>query len=112
MTLGTNASLIEQIKYAPDEIDQDFLLESIKQLEEWDELGSEIGIDTPQDVRDLDDKLTEWQALSDIDIFEPKDVKQLKADYEDLEDEIARLNEIIEGLEDDNANLRITNVEV
>ena len=58
MTLGTNASLAEQIEYAPSEIDFDFILAELKELEEWRELmgNGEYSVD------DVKERLSEQEV--------------------------------------------------
>jgi hypothetical protein len=123
MTLGTNATLAERLIYAPGEVDTDELLAALHELEGWRELDDELNISSPYDVKKACDEAEDakllneaWKELEEIGIFEPRDVKFLKEKCEaqtdtisELEDEIARLNEIVAGLEETNFNLRTEN---
>ena len=87
MTLGTNATLEELIKYSPQEIDFDFILAELKELEEWRELGEAAG-DVEGQINDLE-----------IDIeLKDKQIEKLEYELDDANNEIERLKEIIENL--------------
>ncbi len=87
MTLGTNASLEELIKYSPQEIDFDFLLAELKELEGWRELGEAAG-DVEGRINDLE-----------IDIeLRDKQIENLEYALDDANNEIERLKETIENL--------------
>ena len=88
MTLGTNASLTEQIKYAPSEINFDLIVEAIEELEEWRELGESAGY-------------VEWRIddlESDINTKD-KDIEELEAKVDELSEEINYLKNRVEELE-------------
>lgn len=88
MTLGTNTSLAEQIKYAPSEINFDIIVEALEELEEWRELGEAAG-DVEGRIDDLE---------SDIETKD-KDIEELEAKVEELSEEISYLKNRIEELE-------------
>ena len=96
MTLGTNASLAEQIKYAPSEINFDLIVEALQELEEWRELGESAGY-------------VEWRIddlESDIETKD-KDIEELEAKVDELSEEVSYLKNRIEELEcalEDEAN--------
>ena len=88
MTLGTNASLAEQIKYAPSEINFDLIVEALQELEEWRELGESAGY-------------VEWRIddlESDIETKD-KDIEELEAKVDELSEEINYLKNRVEELE-------------
>ncbi len=88
MTLGTNASIEEQIKYAPSEINFDLIVEALQELEEWRELGESAGY-------------VEWRIddlESDINTKD-KDIEELEAKVDELSEEITYLNNRVEELE-------------
>lgn len=87
MTLGTNASLEELIKYSPQEIDFDFILAELKELEEWRELGEFVG-DVEERINDLE---------FDIELKD-KQIEELEDELDDANNEIERLKETIENL--------------
>lgn len=87
MTLGTNANLEELIKYSPQEIDFDFILEELKELEEWRELGESVG-DVEGRINDL---------VTDIELKD-KQIEKLEDELDDANNEIERLKETIENL--------------
>lgn len=91
MTLGTNASLEELIKYSPQEIDFDFLLAELKELEEWRELLDKF------EYRAADVK----ERITDLEIQCIEKAEQITALEDDLDEsinEIERLKETIENL--------------
>lgn len=88
MTLGTNASLAEQIEYAPSEINFDLIVEALDELEEWRELGESAGY-------------VEWRIddlESDIETKD-KDIEELEAKVDELSEEISYLKTRVEELE-------------
>lgn len=88
MTLGTNANLKEQIKYAPSEINFDLIVEAIEELEEWRELGESAGY-------------VEWRIddlESDVNTKD-SDIEELEAKVEELSEEVSYLKNRIEELE-------------
>lgn len=91
MTLGTNANLEELIKYSPQEIDFDFILAELKELEEWRELLDPF-LDSVDDV-----KLHISEHEVEIKEKDEK-IEILECDIYDLEQEIERLKETIENL--------------
>lgn len=87
MTLGTNATLEELIKYSPQEIDFDFILAELKELEEWRELGESVG--------DVEGRIN----VLEIDIeLKDKQIGNLEYALDDANNEIERLKETIENL--------------
>ncbi len=91
MTLGTNASLEELIKYNPQEIDFDFILAELKELEKWRGLieYAEYSVD---DVS---------KRFTDLEIECAEKVEQiatLEYALDDANNEIERLKETIENL--------------
>ena len=88
MTLGTNASLAEQIKYTPSEINFDLIVEAIEELEEWRELGESAG-DVEGRIDDLE---------SDIETKD-KYIENLEAKVDELSEEIDYLKNRVEELE-------------
>ena len=87
MTLGTNANLEELIKYSPQEIDFDFILAELKELEEWRELGEAAG-DVEGRINDLE-----------IDIeLKDKQIEKLESDLYDANNDIERLKETIDDM--------------
>lgn len=102
MTLGTNANLEELIKYSPQEIDFDFILAELKELEEWRELlgNWEYSVDYVKEriseyEKDLEFKVDE---LSEEIGYLNNRVEELDLTIEDYETEIKRLKETIENL--------------
>lgn len=88
MTLGTNANLEELIKYSPQEIDFDFILAELKELEEWRELMGEAAGDVEGRINDLE---------TDIELKD-KQIEKLEDELDDANNEIERLKEAIENL--------------
>lgn len=88
MTLGTNASLTEQIKYAPSEINFDLIVEAIEELEEWRELGEAAG-DVEGRINDLE---------TDIETKD-NDIVNLEFKVDELSEEVSYLKNRIEELE-------------
>ena len=108
MTLGTNANLEELIKYSPQEIDFDFILAELKELEEWRELGEAAGdveglindLEVDIEVKDkqieeLEDELDD--ANNEIEVKD-KQIEELEDALDDANNEIERLKETIENL--------------
>jgi len=87
MTLGTNASLEELIKYSPQEIDFDFILAELKELREWRELGESVG--------DVEGRINDLEV--DIELKD-KQIEKLEDELDDANNEIERLKETIENL--------------
>ena len=111
MTLGTNATLEELIKYSPQEIDFDFILAELKELREWRELmdnGEYIVDDVKERLSEQEDSIAKKDR--DIEDLEAKvyelsqeinylnRVEELELTIEDYETEIERLKETIENL--------------
>ena len=88
MTLGTNANLEELIKYSPQEIDFDFILEELKELEECRELGESVG-DVEGRINDLE---------TDIETKD-NDIVNLEFKVDELSEEVSYLKNRIEELE-------------
>lgn len=91
MTLGTNASLEELIKYSPQEIDFDFILAELKELEEWRELmgNLEYSADYLKElISEQEDSIADKEAQ----------IENLEDELDDANNEIERLKETIENL--------------
>lgn len=88
MTLGTNASLAEQVEYAPSEINFDLVVEALEELEEWRELGEAAG--------DVEGRIDDLEY--DIKTKE-NDIEELEAKVDELSEEISYLKNRIEELE-------------
>lgn len=88
MTLGTNASLAEQIKYAPSEVNFDLIVEAIEELEEWRELGESAG--------DVEGRIDDLEY--DIETKD-KYIEKLEYKVDELSEEIDYLKNRIEELE-------------
>lgn len=108
MTLGTNANLEELIKYSPQEINFDFILAELKELEEWRVLGEAAGdvegrinyledsiAKKDRDIEDLEAKV--YELSQEINYLNNR-VEELELTIEDYETEIERLKETIENL--------------
>ena len=87
MTLGTNATLEELIKYSPQEINFDFILAELKELEEWRELGESVG--------DVEGRINVLEF--DIELKD-KQIEKLESDLYDANNEIERLKETIDDM--------------
>ena len=87
MTLGTNASLEELIKYSPQEINFDFILAELKELEEWRELGEAAG--------DVEGRINDLETAIEL---KDKQIEKLEDELDDANNEIERLKETIENL--------------
>ena len=87
MTLGTNANLEELIKYSPQEIDFDFILAELKELEEWRELGEAAG--------DVEGQINNLEV--DIELKDEQ-IEKLEEELDDANNEIERLKEAIDDL--------------
>jgi len=88
MTLGTNASLAEQIEYAPSEINFDLIVEALEELEDWRELG-ESAMYVEWRIDDLESDVT----------TKDKYIEELEAEADELSEEISYLKNRIEELE-------------
>lgn len=91
MTLGTNANLEELIKYSPQEIDFDFILAELKELEEWREL---LG-DDEYSVDDVKERINDLETDSEL---KDEQIEKLEDDLEEANNEIERLKEAIDHL--------------
>ena len=91
MTLGTNANLEELIKYSPQEIDFDFILAELKELEEWRELlgNGEYSVD------DVKERIVDHE--NDIE-DKDKQIEKLEYELDDANNEIERLKEAIDDM--------------
>ena len=91
MTLGTNASLEELIKYSPQEVDFDFILAELKELEEWRELmdNGEYSVD------DVKLRISEQE---DSIAKKDRDIEDLEYELDDANNEIERLKETIDDM--------------
>ena len=87
MTIGTNANLEELIKYSPQEIDFDFILEELKELREWRELGESVG--------DVEGRINDLEV--DIELKD-KQIEKLEDELDDHQYEIERLKETIDDM--------------
>lgn len=92
MTLGTNASLIEQIEYAPGEINFDLIVKALEELEEWRELLDKFEY-CAADVKERIDALDAEANTKGCEIYD------LEAKVDELSEEINFLNDRIEELE-------------
>ena len=92
MTLGTNANLEELIKYSPQEINFDFILAELKELEGWREL---LDVDE-YSVDDVKERLSEQE---DNIAKKDRDIEDLEAKVDELYEEIGFLNNRVEELE-------------
>lgn len=91
MTLGTNATLEERLKYAPDEITPDEIAKVLDELADWRELLSDE-FDGPDDIKARLEEL-------EIDIeLKDKQIEELEDELDDANNEIERLKETIENL--------------
>ena len=88
MTLGTNASLTEQIKYAPSEINFDLIVEALQELEDWRELGESAGY-VEWRIDDLESDVT----------TKDNNIEELEAKVDELSEEVSYLKNRIEELE-------------
>ena len=91
MTLGTNANLEELIKYSPQEIDFDFLLAELKELEEWRELmgNMEYSADYLKElISEQEDSIADKEAQ----------IENLEDELDDANNEIERLKEAIDHM--------------
>lgn len=92
MTLGTNASLAEQIEYAPGEINFDLIVEALQELEAWHELLGDFEY-CAEDVKVRIDDLEYDIETKD------NDIANLEAKVDELSEEISYLKNRIEELE-------------
>ena len=87
MTLGTNANLEELIKYSPQEIDFDFILAELEELDEWRELGEAAG--------DVEGQI----ASLEVDIeLKDEQIEKLEEELDDHQYEIERLKKTIDDM--------------
>jgi len=91
MTLGTNATLEERLKYAPDEITPDEIAKVLDELAAWRELLSDE-FDGPDDIKARLEELEDDIARKD------RDIEDLEDELDDANNEIERLKETIENL--------------
>lgn len=91
MTLGTNATLEERLKYAPDEITPDEIAKVLDELADWRELLSDE-FDGPDDIKARLEELEDDIELKD------KQIENLEYALDDANNEIERLKETIENL--------------
>ena len=113
MTLGTNATLDERLKYAPDEITPNDIAEMFDELAAWKELLSNK-FDGPDDIKARLEELEDEVTLKDRETgaLEFENAK-LKARLEELEDEVTLKDRETGALEFENAKLKskINNLE-
>lgn len=69
MTLGTNATLEERLKYAPDEVTPDEIAKVLDELAAWKELLSDE-FDGPDDIKARLEELEEEVTIKDSEIGE------------------------------------------
>lgn len=69
MTLGTNATLEERLKYAPDEVTPDEIAKVLDELADWRELLSDE-FDGPDDIKARLEELEEEVTIKDSEIGE------------------------------------------
>ena len=93
MTLGTNATLAERLKYAPDEITLDEIAKVLDELAAWKELLSDE-FDGPDDITARLEELEEEVTLKDREIgaLEFENAK-LEIKINDLENHVEELEE-------------------
>ena len=85
MTLGTNATLEERLKYAPDEVTHDEIAKMLDELAAWKELSSDE-FDGPDDIKARLEELEDDIARKD------RDIEDLEAEVDELSQEINYLN--------------------
>ena len=85
MTLGTNATLEERLKYAPDEVTHDEIAKMLDELAAWRELLSDE-FDGPDDIKARLEELEDDIARKD------RDIEDLEAEVDELSQEINYLN--------------------
>lgn len=93
MTLGTNATLEERLKYAPDEITPDEIAKVLDELAAWKELLSDE-FDGPDDIKARLEELEEEVTLKD------SEIGGLEFENAKLEIKINNLEDYVEELED------------
>ncbi len=92
MTLGTNATLEERLKYAPDEITTDEIAKVLDELAAWKELSSDE-FDGPDDIKAQLEELEREVALKE------SEIGALEFENAELEIKINRLENLVEELE-------------
>ena len=93
MTLGTNATLEERLKYAPDEITPDEIAKVLDELAAWKELLSDE-FDGPDDIKARLEELEEEVTLKD------SEIGALEIENAKLEIKINNLENLVEELEE------------
>lgn len=93
MTLGTNATLEERLKYAPDEITPDEIAKVLDELAAWKELSSDE-FDGPDDIKARLEELEEEVTLKD------GEIGALEIENAKLKIEINNLENFVQELED------------
>ena len=93
MTLGTNATLEERLKYAPDEITHDEIAKVLDELAAWKELLSDE-FDGPDDIKARLEELEEEVTLKD------REIGALEFEKAKLEIKINNLENLVEELEE------------
>jgi polyhydroxyalkanoate synthesis regulator phasin len=93
MTLGTNATLEERLKYAPDEITTDEIAKVLDELAAWKELSSDE-FDGPDDIKARLEELEEEVTLKD------GEIGALEIENAKLKIEINNLENFVQELED------------
>ena len=93
MTLGTNATLEERLKYAPDEVTPDEIAKVLDELAAWKELLSDE-FDGPDDIKARLEELEEEVTIKDSEIgeFEIENAK-LEVKINNLENFFRELEE-------------------
>lgn len=95
MTIGTNASLEEKVKYSPFEVDFEQVLEALEKLEAWRLLGDSPG-DVEEQVKQLEVEVADLEA----------EVEKLEALVDDLQGDVTFHKNRVEELEDEVADLK------
>ena len=93
MTLGTNATLKERMKYAPDEVTHDEIAKMLDELAAWKELSSDE-FDGPDDIKARLEALEEEVTLKD------GEIGALEIENAKLKIEINNLENFVQELED------------
>ena len=98
MTIGTNASLEEKIKYFPFEVDFEQVLEALEKLDAWESNGY---AESPNELKGIiEDHYTE---VADFEA----EIKRLNDKIADFEVEVSNLEAKVSDLEDEVADLKI-----
>ena len=97
MTLGTNATLQEKVRYFPFEVDFEQVLEALEKLDAWEDNGY---AESPNELKGIiEDHYTE---VADFEA----EIKRLNDKIADLEMEAFNLEAKVSELEDEVADLK------